>query len=1013
MQKHIDLTRQRVQHFAAKLTELFYTSRAPVSLMVYHASGRISYQQAVLGDYHPARVGEKIGPLWSTHWFRVNLSIPPDWQGQEVHLLWDSASEACLWQAGAPLQGLTGSFNGWKAEPIRTEFCVARCAAGGETWEYYIEAACNGLFGLDNQAHNPRIGDLLQAEIACFDRAAWDLYWDLKVIADMALYLPANTPRGGQALFAANQMVNILRLEDRSTWPAARQIAAAFLKAHNGDGQHNLSAIGHAHIDTAWLWPIAETKRKSARSFASAVAYMDDYPEYRFACSQAQQLAWMKELYPALYARIVEKVQAGQFVPAGGSWVEPDCNIPSGESLVRQFLYGQRFFEAEFGSRCQEFWNPDVFGYSGALPQILKLAGIDYFLTQKLSWNQFNKPTSHTFLWEGIDGSQVLTHFPPADNYNCMAEVKEVLYNVSNFKDHERANESYLLFGYGDGGGGPTVSMLEQLRRMADVDGLPRTQIRAPREFFARSAADIKDPLVITGELYFEMHRGTYTTQARNKKYNRQSELLLRDTELLAALALVTQAIPYPSLELQKLWEVVLTNQFHDIIPGSSINEVYQDSAQDYAHVLSQAGDLRAAALQGLCPEDPLGDKVQVVNTLSFPRSEVVELPEGLSGLQTAVSGRNLGWVSAPSMGLAVQTPTVPSEAVVLQERSEGFVLENGQLKAVFNRQGGLTSLVHKTSGRESIEPGQVGNQFVVYEDLPNKWEAWDVDIFHLEKKLALPEARQAQVLEAGPLRAALAFEFELSPHSRLRQVVSLDALSPRLDFACQADWFEKQKFLKVEFPLHVRAQSAAYEIQFGYVQRPTHFNTSYDMAQFEVPAHKWADLSEPDFGVSLLNDCKYGYAAHGNILRLSLLRAPLYPDPLADQGQHTFRFSLFPHNGPLQPARITQEAFCFNVPLVLARTNAQDSRRSFFAVDRPAVFIDTLKKAEDSQALIVRLYEAGGTHQQAALTSTLPVKSAALVNLLEDELEPLDWQKDGVALTFRPFEIKAIRLEI
>ena len=302
-----------------------------------------------------------------------------------------------------------------------------------------------------------RIGELRQAEIAVFDRAAWDLYWDLKVIADMALYLPANSPRGGQALAAANEMVNAIHLDEPATWPAARAIAARFLSARNGDGQHNLSAVGHAHIDTAWLWPIAETKRKCVRSFSSALAYMDEYPEYKFVYPQAQQLTWIKDEYPALYSRLVEKVRAGQFIPVGGTWVEPDCNLPSGESLVRQFLYGQRFFESEFGQRCREFWEPDVFGYSGALPQIMKLAGIDYFLTQKLSWNQFNKPHSHTFLWEGIDGSRILTHFPPADTYNSLANVEEVLYNVSNFKDHERANESYLLFGYGDGGGGPTT----------------------------------------------------------------------------------------------------------------------------------------------------------------------------------------------------------------------------------------------------------------------------------------------------------------------------------------------------------------------------------------------------------------------------------------------------------------------------------------------------------------------------------------------------------------------------
>ncbi len=620
MQKHIEITRRRVQNFTALLAARIYSQRVPVQISVYAAPGRITYAEAMRGEYHPAAVGDKFGPLWSTHWVRVNLEIPASWQGQEVHLLWDAAAEGCIWQNGEPLQGLTGAFNGHQSEPIRTEFCLSQSAAGGERLEFYIEVACNGLFGLDNAAHNPRIGELRQAEIAVFDRAAWDLHWDLRVIADMAQYLPAETPRGGQALYAANEMVNAILLDDCSTWPAAREIAARFLAARNGDGQHNLSAIGHAHIDTAWLWPIAETKRKAARTFASATRAMDDYAEYKFACSQAQQLDWTKELYPALYSRIQEKARTGQFIPVGGTWIEPDCNIPSGESLVRQFLYGQRFFEAEFGARCEEFWNPDVFGYSGALPQIMKLAGIEHFLTQKLSWNQFNKPASHTFIWEGIDGSQVLTHFPPADTYNSVANVKEVLFNVSNFKDHERARESYLLFGYGDGGGGPTTAMLEQLRRMTDVDGLPRTQIRTARDFFGRCAADIRDPLVMVGELYFELHRGTYTTQARNKRFNRMSELLLRDTEILAALAAVTLGSAYPAAALEELWKVVLTNQFHDIIPGSSIHEVYEDSTREYALVLRDAAALRDAALAALLPAHAQAGNVAAFNTLGFPR---------------------------------------------------------------------------------------------------------------------------------------------------------------------------------------------------------------------------------------------------------------------------------------------------------------------------------------------------------------------------------------------------------
>jgi len=634
----------------------------------------------------------------------------------------------------------------------------------------------------------------------------------------------------------------------------------------------------------------------------------------------------------------------------------------------------------------------------------MKLAGIRYFLTQKLSWNQFNKPASHTFLWEGIDGSRILTHFPPADTYNSLANVEQVLYNVSNFKDHERANESYLMFGFGDGGGGPTPEMLEQLCRMGDVDGLARTQIRPPREFFARCESDLKDPLVVIGELYFELHRGTYTTQARNKKFNRQSEFLLRDVEILSSLALTLHGADYPGPALEKLWKLVLTNQFHDIIPGSSIGEVYADSTRDYELVLSEGQVLREKALQVLTPLAPADapDKVFAFNTLSIPRTEIVELPDG----------KGLGVVSAPALGYSLQTPEDVSARVMLSERESGFRFENDHLRADFNHQGGLTSLVHKSSQRESIEPGAAGNTFVLNEDLPNDWDAWDVDVFHLEKKTVLPGAVRADVVERGPLRASLAFDIPISAASTMRQVVSLDALSARLDFACEVDWRERHQFLKVEFPLNLRAQSATYEIQFGHVERPTHFNTSHDLARFEVPAHKWADLSEHDFGVALLNDCKYGYAAQGNVLRLSLLRAPTSPDPEADQGWHQFRFAIFPHEGSPQSAGVTEDAYRFNVPLLTGKGRGADIRQSFFTLDHPALIVDTVKKAEDSDALILRLYEARGTRGRARLTSPLAVKSAALVNLLEDELAPLDW-RDDVTFDFMPFEIISLRLSL
>jgi len=1013
MQKHFDISRQRLKNFLqpAQLPGKIYSAKAPVQLAVFRAPGRIPFAEARRGKYRPTRIGGQFGPLWATWWFQVEISIPAAWRGREVVFLWDSHSEACVWQNGVPLQGLTGSdAASWMnvTGPVRNRFLLTPRARGGERQTLYVELACNHLFGGDGTAGG--LGKLTQAEIAVFDRPAWDLLWDYTVIAGLAEHLPANTPRAAQALWAANAIINACDLDNRATWPAARRIARQFLAAQNGDSQHNLSAIGHAHIDTAWLWPLAETQRKCYRTFSTAVGMMELYPDYKFVCSQAQQFDWMKTGQPALYAKIKRYARARRFVPAGGTWVEPDCNLPSGESLVRQFLVGQRFFRKEFGRYCREFWNPDVFGYNGQLPQIMRGAGIHRFLTQKLSWNQINKPQAHTFWWEGIDGSRVLTHFPPADTYNGSGCVRELLFNVSNYKDLERSNESYLLFGYGDGGGGPTWEMVEQLRRARDVDGLPRVTQRSPEEFFARLEADMKELTVQVGELYLECHRGTYTTQGKNKLNNRRSEDLLHDVEFLAAIA----PGRYPARELDRLWKLVLLNQFHDIIPGSSITDVYRDSGEQYAEIAATGTRLRETAVRGLlrlegAPSEPRGQRLAgrlalhnlaVINTLGFPRREVVTVAG-----QAAI-------VAAPALGYAVQAPVSQTdEPVQLTETRSGFVLENQFLRATLQRTGQVTSLFDKRTGRETID-GRA-NQFVLFDDVPNNFDAWDVDVFHREKRRAVAGATSARVIERRPLRVTVEFVIDLSPKSRLKQRVTLDAVAPRLDFACDVDWHEDHQLLKVEFPTTIRSAVATYEIQFGHLQRPTHFNTSHDLARFEVCAHRWADLSEPGCGLALLNDCKYGHATFRNVMQLSLLRSPKSPDPVADMGRHQFRYALWPHAGDFRTGGVIPAARAFNVPLLLQPTAAPAAERSFFSVNSPAVVIDTVKQAEDSRAMIVRLYEAHGARGRVRLTSALPVRKATRCNSLEEEEAPLTWRNGGVTFAFRPFQIVTLKLAL
>ncbi|HET7170463.1 MAG TPA: glycoside hydrolase family 38 C-terminal domain-containing protein, partial [Gaiellales bacterium] len=692
---------------------------------------------------------------------------------------------------------------------------------------------------------------------------------------------------------------------------------------------------------------------------------------------------------PELYERIRRHVEAGRWVPVGGTWVEPDCNIPSGESLVRQFLHGQRFFEREFGRRCREFWNPDVFGYNGQLPQIMRGAGIGRFLTQKLSWNRFNAPPHHTFTWQGIDGSEVLAHFPPADTYNATAEVEELRRGARDYKDHDRSGRSLLVFGYGDGGGGPTPEMLETLRRVRDLQGVPRTQMMSADEFFDALEADAKELPTIVGELYFELHRGTYTTQGAVKRGNREGERALHDADLLAALAVRAGAAEHPSERLAELWQLLLLNQFHDILPGSSIALVYEDAARDHAEIRSGAHAIADAALAALVPDE--GGPTPF-NTIGFARAEPAPAPDG-----------ELAWVEAPAYGFGAVAD--PPGAVFVVEHADAVILENGVLRAELGRDGRLRSLVELGSGREAL--AGPGNVLQVYDDHPTAFDAWDVDPFHLETVADCPPATTCEVIASGPLRAEVAFESPVGRSSSMRQVVRLDAGARRLEFHCGADWHESNTMLKVLFPVRVRSANATYQMQFGHTERPTHYSTSFDLARYEVPGHRFADLSEHGFGVSLLTDCKYGYSTYGNEMRISLLRSPKAPDPEADMGRHAFAYAVMPHTGGWREAGVVGEAARFETPLRWAPGAAEPG--SLFSVYDPNLVLDTVKRAEDSDALVLRLYEAHGARGTARVRLGVPFTGAISCNLLEHPGEPLETDGDEIVVAYRPHEIVSV----
>ena len=1010
MLKHLEYTRQRLRQLGDRIGRLVYAQTRPVDrLLVSPRTDRISYAEAQKLRFRPVKRGAQFGPVWASFWFKAKARVPKEWAGKRVDLLWDSHSEATLWVDGRAMQGLNHEPHG-PDSGARPDAVLLPKAKGGETVEFVVEMACNRMFGAGGGPYkslSPFVLD--QCDLAVFDAEAWELYYDFLVLQE----LEADSDKGldktwaGLLLAELNRFANTVDLENRATWPAARRILKALYAHKNAPLTHELSAIGHAHIDTAWLWPFGETYRKCERTFSSQCTYMDAYPEHKFACSQAVQYAMMKERNPDLYARIKAKVRAGQFVPVGGTWVEPDCNIPSGEALARQFLHGQRFFQKEFGITCREFWNPDVFGYNGQLPQLMRLAGMTRFLTQKLSWNRFNKPHHHTFDWQGIDGSTVLAHFPPLDTYNALATVTQLRENVRNYKDHDRSRHSYLLFGFGDGGGGPTKRMLEMLRRCRDLLGVPRTTIRTSAEFFTLLENDCTDRPLLIGELYFEYHRGTYTTQASTKRNNRKNEFLLHDVEFLAACAQRISGARYPRAELDRAWKLLLLNQFHDILPGSSITLVYQDTERDHATIREACEPLRAAALQALGGGTGSQQRTAAargtsgewtpVNTIGFARGEVAALPNG-----------RLVYAEAPACGVGAVVPA--PDRVSVTQSGRRVILENRHLKAVLSTGGALLSLRDKGAGREALSGP--GNVLQIFDDHPTSADAWDVDPFHLETVKDCAPAETCRVV-AGPnaaLRAEIVFERKIGAKSRLTQRVRLDARARRLEFHTVVEWQESQQMLKVAFPVNARALNAAYEMQFGCVERPTHYNTPYDLARFEVPGHKWVDLSEPGFGVALLSDCKYGYSTYGNVMRISLLRATTTPDPVADRGRQSFAYAIMPHAGGWREAGVVAEGYRFNVPLLFAPGRARP--RAFFSVDQPNLVLDTVKKAEDSAALVLRLYESHGARGVARLKCAFPFKSAVFCNLLEEEGKPAQVRGGGIEVPYTPFQIVTLKLK-
>ncbi|SDC42394.1 alpha-mannosidase [Pelagirhabdus alkalitolerans] len=802
------------------------------------------------------------------------------------------------------------------------------------------------------------------------------------------------------------------------------------LKELNQTHPVKIVSVGHTHIDVAWLWQLKHTREKSARSFSTVLALMEEYPEYLFLQTQPQLYDYLKQDYPDIYANIKRKVAEGQWEVGGGMWLEADCNIPSGESLVRQFLFGYHFLKDEFNVESKYLWLPDVFGYSWALPQILKKSGIDTFMTTKISWSQYNRMPHDTFNWKGIDGTEILTHFittPDSGDwwyytYNGEMNPKAVKGMWENYRNKNLNQELLLAYGYGDGGGGVNRDMLEMQKAIKQTPGLPTVETTRADDYFNRLQETVEqtDQYVHTwdGELYLEYHRGTYTSQAEVKKKNRELELKLKHVEWYHTLKTIENKSfdTYPQADINQAWKILLRHQFHDIIPGTSIEEVYQDTREEYEqveHLLDRALNHDSDYTQGA---------MAIYNDASYDRSSLVFLPNtkgdwisnGNSHViesQQMADGQLLYVKNVPSMGYIKLNPVEKTN----DESGSPFDYDNHVLttpyyQLTFDEKGQIQELFDLEHRRDVIAPKESGNVLQVFEDKPVRYDAWDIDLYYQQKQYDVELSQPLTLEDMGPLQVTFSVSYRYN-QSLIKQYIKLYKHSRRIDFETTVDWQEHQQLLKVSFPVNVRSTEATFDIQYGNVKRPTHWNTSWDHARFESVGHQWADLSEGNYGVALLNDCKYGYDIKEHTMRLSLIKSGIHPDPEADQGTHQFTYALMPHADDWYRGKVDQEAYDLNQPLhVKDHAFSDDASKRLFYLDHDRVVIDAVKKAEKEDAVIVRMHEKTGSHVMTQLLSDFAIEQWTEVDLMERPIQD-DVMTGPINAMVHPYEIKTFKI--
>lgn len=978
----------------------------------------------------------RIGDLWEGRdkylWLSASVKVPAAFAAHSIVGLFDfgktggggnSGFESLLYVNGKPYQGVDSNH--------KEVFFDKACAGKDLHLLFRLWSGLEGGGVPKVQRH-----ELTEASLAWLDEKADDLYYTGAMVLGTVNALAESDPKRHMLLVALNDAFNRIDWSypgDENFYASVYEADYALSKSieeMDKDSKVLVSCIGHTHIDMAWLWRLKHTREKGARSFSTVLRLMEKYPEYTFLQTQPQLYEYIKHDYPDIYAQIKQRVKEGRWEIDGAMWVEADCNLTSGESLTRQILIGKKFAKEEFGKDMTYLWLPDVFGYSWALPQILKKSGIDMFMTTKISWNQFNRMPHDTFYWKGMDGSEVLTHFittpePGERDHNSffytyngqiLPETVKGLWEGYSEKDTNR--ELLISYGYGDGGGGVNRAQLEQRRRIDKIDGCPYVETSRAGDYFTRLKKTFSETknYVHTwdGELYLEYHRGTYTSHAYNKRMNRKLELYYREAEWLNASARVSDADYNQEQDtLTEGWKIILRNQFHDIIPGSAIREVYEDSKAEYADAKRIAQDVEDAAYARILEAAEEG-VYTVVNNSGFARTDLIEMP--LAARYTDKAGRELNiqetekgcLVEAASLQPMSLSTIVAKGAGQAPEKSAsafsytGETLETPYYKIRFNDKGQITSLFDKENDKEVIAAGQAANVLLAFEDKPMNYDDWDIDIYYQEKCRVIDNLTDTKVAGDG----ALAFDLKRTYRYMQTTIVSdmvVYAHDRRIDFKTYVDFHERHQVFKVAFPVAVRSTYATYDIQYGNVRRPNNWNTSWDQARFECVGHRFADLSAFDYGVSLMNDCKYGYDIKNNVMRLTLLKAGTYPDYEQDQGEHQFTYSLLPHTADFVRGGTVPSAFALNQPLRAVVGRAKEEGASFVSFDSPYVELDAVKVSEDKGSVIVRFHEYAGGTERVTVRPGFAYKHCTLCNLME---ETEGDAPDDLTLTVKPYEI-------